>query len=133
MYLEEKDGTIEQSVQVNVPMAKRTVLLLSGCVLSHSWSQCRFLFCGQIPGSMTAAELTCEVLDKRNIPFKDKEYWSCWEVCDKEEMGEILKDAKQPWIKKKKSHSFISALIPCTRTGGLSVLLLQVFGLFGAV
>lgn len=55
---------------------------------------------------MTAAELTCEVLDKRNIPFKDKEYWSCWEVCDKEEMGEILKDAKQPWIKKKKIPFF---------------------------
>ncbi|XP_024132463.1 arf-GAP with Rho-GAP domain, ANK repeat and PH domain-containing protein 1 isoform X3 [Oryzias melastigma] len=58
VYLEEKDGTIEQSVQ--------------------------------IPGSMTAAELTCEVLDKRNIPFKDKEYWSCWEVCDKEEMERPL-------------------------------------------
>uniref|UniRef100_A0A3P9L072 ArfGAP with RhoGAP domain, ankyrin repeat and PH domain 1 n=1 Tax=Oryzias latipes TaxID=8090 RepID=A0A3P9L072_ORYLA len=56
VYLEEKDGTIEQS----------------------------------IPGSMTAAELTCEVLDKRNIPFKDKEYWSCWEVCDKEEMERPL-------------------------------------------
>jgi len=37
---------------------------------------------------MTAAELTCEVLDRRNISVKDKEYWSCWEVCDKEEMGE---------------------------------------------
>uniref|UniRef100_A0A8C7YTJ4 ArfGAP with RhoGAP domain, ankyrin repeat and PH domain 1 n=1 Tax=Oryzias sinensis TaxID=183150 RepID=A0A8C7YTJ4_9TELE len=56
VYLEEKDGTIEQS----------------------------------IPGSMTAAELTCEVLDKRKIPFKDKEYWSCWEVCDKEEMERPL-------------------------------------------
>lgn len=37
---------------------------------------------------MTAAELTCEVLDLRNIPVKDKEYWSCWEVSDKEEIGE---------------------------------------------
>lgn len=36
---------------------------------------------------MTAAELTCEILDRRNIPVKDKEYWSCWEVSDKEEMG----------------------------------------------
>lgn len=42
----------------------------------------------QIPGSMTAAELSCEVLDRRKIPVKDKEYWSCWEVSDKEEMGE---------------------------------------------
>lgn len=37
---------------------------------------------------MTAAELTCEVLDLRNIPVKEKDYWSCWEVSDKEEMGE---------------------------------------------
>lgn len=37
---------------------------------------------------MTAAELTYEVLDRRNIPVKEKEYWSCWEVSDKEEMGE---------------------------------------------
>lgn len=41
---------------------------------------------------MTAAELTCEVLDRRNILAKDKEYWSCWEVSDKEEMGK--KDGK---------------------------------------
>ncbi|XP_072248713.1 arf-GAP with Rho-GAP domain, ANK repeat and PH domain-containing protein 1 isoform X3 [Leuresthes tenuis] len=44
----------------------------------------------KIPGSMTAAELTCEVLDRRNISVKDKEYWSCWEVCDKEEMERPL-------------------------------------------
>ncbi|CAJ1065660.1 arf-GAP with Rho-GAP domain%2C ANK repeat and PH domain-containing protein 1-like isoform X2 [Xyrichtys novacula] len=44
----------------------------------------------KIPGSMTAAELTCEVLDRRNIPVKDKEYWSCWEISDKEEMERPL-------------------------------------------
>ncbi|XP_074535339.1 arf-GAP with Rho-GAP domain, ANK repeat and PH domain-containing protein 1 isoform X2 [Halichoeres trimaculatus] len=44
----------------------------------------------KIPGSMTAAELTCEVLNRRNIPVKDKDYWSCWEVCDKEEMERPL-------------------------------------------
>ncbi|XP_042343063.1 arf-GAP with Rho-GAP domain, ANK repeat and PH domain-containing protein 1-like isoform X4 [Plectropomus leopardus] len=44
----------------------------------------------KIPGSMTAAELTCEVLDRRNIPVKDKEYWNCWEVSDKEEMERPL-------------------------------------------
>uniref|UniRef100_A0A8D0CZZ3 ArfGAP with RhoGAP domain, ankyrin repeat and PH domain 1 n=1 Tax=Sander lucioperca TaxID=283035 RepID=A0A8D0CZZ3_SANLU len=44
----------------------------------------------KIPGSMTAAELTCEVLDRRNILAKDKEYWSCWEVSDKEEMERPL-------------------------------------------
>nr|XP_020497373.1 arf-GAP with Rho-GAP domain, ANK repeat and PH domain-containing protein 1 isoform X1 [Labrus bergylta] len=44
----------------------------------------------KIPGSMTAAELTCEVLDRRNITVKDKEYWSCWEVSEKEEMERPL-------------------------------------------
>ncbi|XP_034723951.1 arf-GAP with Rho-GAP domain, ANK repeat and PH domain-containing protein 1-like isoform X1 [Etheostoma cragini] len=44
----------------------------------------------KIPGSMTAAELTCEVLDRRNILAKDKEYWNCWEVSDKEEMQRPL-------------------------------------------
>lgn len=38
---------------------------------------------------MTAAELICEVLDRRNIMVRDKEYWSCWEISDKEEMGAI--------------------------------------------
>ncbi|XP_055369965.1 arf-GAP with Rho-GAP domain, ANK repeat and PH domain-containing protein 1-like isoform X2 [Betta splendens] len=44
----------------------------------------------QIPGSMTAAELIFEVLDKRNITAKDKDYWTCWEVSDKEEMERPL-------------------------------------------
>ncbi|XP_069390078.1 arf-GAP with Rho-GAP domain, ANK repeat and PH domain-containing protein 1 isoform X2 [Paralichthys olivaceus] len=44
----------------------------------------------KIPGSMTAAELTCEVLDRRNISVEDKEYWSCWEVSNKEEMERPL-------------------------------------------
>lgn len=50
----------------------------------------RCLLSTQIPGSMTAAELAYEVLDRRNIPVKDKDYWSCWEVCEKEEMGETI-------------------------------------------
>ncbi|XP_061538653.1 arf-GAP with Rho-GAP domain, ANK repeat and PH domain-containing protein 1-like isoform X2 [Phycodurus eques] len=44
----------------------------------------------KIPASMTSAELTCEILDRRNIPVKDKEYWNCWEVIDKEEMERPL-------------------------------------------
>ncbi|KAM4589452.1 arf-GAP with Rho-GAP domain, ANK repeat and PH domain-containing protein 1 isoform 1-T1 [Fundulus diaphanus] len=44
----------------------------------------------KVPGSMTAAELACEVLDRRNIPVKDRDYWSCWEVCEKEEMERPL-------------------------------------------
>ncbi|CAB1348223.1 unnamed protein product, partial [Coregonus sp. 'balchen'] len=33
----------------------------------------------KIPGSMTAAELTCEILDRRKIQVREKDYWSCWE------------------------------------------------------
>ncbi|XP_068440556.1 arf-GAP with Rho-GAP domain, ANK repeat and PH domain-containing protein 1 isoform X2 [Clinocottus analis] len=44
----------------------------------------------KIPGSMTAAELTCEILDRRNIRVKSKDYWNCWEVSDKEEMERPL-------------------------------------------
>uniref|UniRef100_A0AAZ3S531 Uncharacterized protein n=1 Tax=Oncorhynchus tshawytscha TaxID=74940 RepID=A0AAZ3S531_ONCTS len=39
----------------------------------------------KIPGSMTAAELTCEILDRRKIQVREKDYWSCWEVSQKEE------------------------------------------------
>nr|XP_029508371.1 arf-GAP with Rho-GAP domain, ANK repeat and PH domain-containing protein 1-like [Oncorhynchus nerka] len=39
----------------------------------------------KIPGSMTAAELTCEILDRRKIQVREKDYWSCWEVSEKEE------------------------------------------------
>ncbi|XP_052317412.1 arf-GAP with Rho-GAP domain, ANK repeat and PH domain-containing protein 1-like isoform X14 [Oncorhynchus keta] len=42
----------------------------------------------KIPGSMTAAELTCEILDRRKIQVREKDYWSCWEVSQKEETGE---------------------------------------------
>ncbi|KAG7247541.1 hypothetical protein CRUP_031653, partial [Coryphaenoides rupestris] len=44
----------------------------------------------KIPGSMTAAELTCEILDRRKIPIKEKDYWSCWEISVKEEMERPL-------------------------------------------
>lgn len=43
---------------------------------------------------MTALELTLEILDQRNIPIKDKDYWSCWEICCKEEMGKTDKKMK---------------------------------------
>ncbi|XP_071216174.1 arf-GAP with Rho-GAP domain, ANK repeat and PH domain-containing protein 1-like isoform X1 [Salvelinus alpinus] len=44
----------------------------------------------KIPGSMTAAELTCEILDRRKIQVREKDYWSCWEVSQKEEMERPL-------------------------------------------
>uniref|UniRef100_A0A674BBM2 ArfGAP with RhoGAP domain, ankyrin repeat and PH domain 1 n=1 Tax=Salmo trutta TaxID=8032 RepID=A0A674BBM2_SALTR len=44
----------------------------------------------KIPGSMTAAELTCEILDRRKIQVREKDYWSCWEVSQKEEIERPL-------------------------------------------
>ncbi|XP_056904539.1 arf-GAP with Rho-GAP domain, ANK repeat and PH domain-containing protein 1-like isoform X1 [Takifugu flavidus] len=40
----------------------------------------------RISGTMTAAELTCQVLDLRNIHFDKNDYWSCWVVNEKEEI-----------------------------------------------
>lgn len=51
----------------------------------------------QISGSMTAAELTCQVLDLRNIHFDKNDYWSCWEVNEKEEIGEFYFPAGE-WL-----------------------------------
>ncbi|XP_050985944.1 arf-GAP with Rho-GAP domain, ANK repeat and PH domain-containing protein 1 isoform X2 [Labeo rohita] len=39
----------------------------------------------KIPATMTAAELTFEILDRRKISVKEKDYWCCFEVNDKEE------------------------------------------------
>ncbi|KAK7883306.1 hypothetical protein WMY93_029480 [Mugilogobius chulae] len=58
-----------------------TVYLEEKCLTEHSV---------KIPGAMTAAELTWEVLDIRKVPAKDKEYWSCWEINEKEEMERPL-------------------------------------------
>lgn len=116
VYLEEKKDTAEQHVKVTWTSSNDTIFLYVSCfwhlvLLLYGvqwdsqgkttgyismkphylrrlklWGNC--CFPSQIPGSMTAAELTCEVLDRRNITVKDKEYWNCWEVSDKEEMGE---------------------------------------------
>ncbi|XP_053791155.1 arf-GAP with Rho-GAP domain, ANK repeat and PH domain-containing protein 1 isoform X3 [Vidua chalybeata] len=39
----------------------------------------------KIPATMTAEELTFEILDRRKIVMKEKDYWSCFEVNEKEE------------------------------------------------
>uniref|UniRef100_H3CGP4 ArfGAP with RhoGAP domain, ankyrin repeat and PH domain 1 n=2 Tax=Tetraodon nigroviridis TaxID=99883 RepID=H3CGP4_TETNG len=44
----------------------------------------------KISGSMTAAELSCQVLDLRNIFLHENDYWSCWEVNEKEEIERPL-------------------------------------------
>lgn len=37
---------------------------------------------------MTAEELTFEILDRRKIVTKEKDYWSCFEVNEREEAGQ---------------------------------------------
>uniref|UniRef100_A0A671MDM6 Arf-GAP with Rho-GAP domain, ANK repeat and PH domain-containing protein 1-like n=1 Tax=Sinocyclocheilus anshuiensis TaxID=1608454 RepID=A0A671MDM6_9TELE len=44
----------------------------------------------KIPATMTAAELTFEILDRRKISVKEKDYWCCFEVNEKEEMERPL-------------------------------------------
>ncbi|XP_067307581.1 arf-GAP with Rho-GAP domain, ANK repeat and PH domain-containing protein 1 isoform X1 [Pseudorasbora parva] len=39
----------------------------------------------KIPAAMTAAELTFEILDRRKISVKEKDYWCCFEINEKEE------------------------------------------------
>ncbi|XP_068926900.1 arf-GAP with Rho-GAP domain, ANK repeat and PH domain-containing protein 1 isoform X2 [Petaurus breviceps papuanus] len=39
----------------------------------------------KIPASMTAQELTLEILDRRNVRIKEKDYWTCFEVNEREE------------------------------------------------
>ncbi|OXB52829.1 hypothetical protein ASZ78_010476, partial [Callipepla squamata] len=39
----------------------------------------------KIPAAMTAEELTFEILERRNIVSREKEYWSCFEVNEREE------------------------------------------------
>ncbi|NXN68523.1 ARAP1 protein, partial [Himantopus himantopus] len=41
----------------------------------------------KIPATMTAEELTFEILDRRKIVMKEKDYWSCFEVNEREEAG----------------------------------------------
>uniref|UniRef100_A0A8C2Q151 ArfGAP with RhoGAP domain, ankyrin repeat and PH domain 1 n=1 Tax=Cyprinus carpio TaxID=7962 RepID=A0A8C2Q151_CYPCA len=44
----------------------------------------------KIPATMTAAELTFEILDRRKISVKEKDYWCCFEVNEKEELERPL-------------------------------------------
>lgn len=41
---------------------------------------------------MTAEELALEILDRRNVSIREKDYWTCFEVNEKEEAGEW------PWM-----------------------------------
>ncbi|OWK18090.1 hypothetical protein Celaphus_00009204 [Cervus elaphus hippelaphus] len=43
----------------------------------------------KIPASMTAEELTLEILDRRNVGIREKDYWTCFEVNEREEAGQV--------------------------------------------
>lgn len=49
----------------------------------------------KIPASMTAEELTLEILDRRNVSVKEKDYWTCFEVNEKEEAERPLHFAEK--------------------------------------
>ncbi|XP_075871057.1 arf-GAP with Rho-GAP domain, ANK repeat and PH domain-containing protein 1 isoform X4 [Nelusetta ayraudi] len=50
----------------------------------------------KIPGAMTAAELCSAFLNHKLIPVKEEEFWSCWEVSDKEETERPLHYRERP-------------------------------------
>uniref|UniRef100_A0A8C3CK05 ArfGAP with RhoGAP domain, ankyrin repeat and PH domain 1 n=1 Tax=Cairina moschata TaxID=8855 RepID=A0A8C3CK05_CAIMO len=50
----------------------------------------------KIPATMTAEELTFEILDRRKIVTKEKDYWSCFEVNEREEAGRLPSAGKRP-------------------------------------
>ncbi|XP_005380030.1 PREDICTED: arf-GAP with Rho-GAP domain, ANK repeat and PH domain-containing protein 1 isoform X3 [Chinchilla lanigera] len=49
----------------------------------------------KIPASMTAEELTLEILDRRNVGIREKDYWTCFEVNEKEEAERPLHFAEK--------------------------------------
>uniref|UniRef100_A0A8C0X712 Arf-GAP with Rho-GAP domain, ANK repeat and PH domain-containing protein 1 n=1 Tax=Castor canadensis TaxID=51338 RepID=A0A8C0X712_CASCN len=49
----------------------------------------------KIPASMTAEELTLEILDRRNVNIREKDYWTCFEVNEKEEAERPLHFAEK--------------------------------------
>ncbi|XP_011375706.1 arf-GAP with Rho-GAP domain, ANK repeat and PH domain-containing protein 1 isoform X2 [Pteropus vampyrus] len=49
----------------------------------------------KIPASMTAEELTLEILDRRNVGIREKDYWTCFEVNEREEIERPLHFAEK--------------------------------------
>uniref|UniRef100_A0A2K6G8H5 ArfGAP with RhoGAP domain, ankyrin repeat and PH domain 1 n=1 Tax=Propithecus coquereli TaxID=379532 RepID=A0A2K6G8H5_PROCO len=49
----------------------------------------------KIPASMTAEELTLEILDRRNVGVREKDYWTCFEVNEREEAERPLHFAEK--------------------------------------
>ncbi|XP_077618360.1 arf-GAP with Rho-GAP domain, ANK repeat and PH domain-containing protein 1 isoform X1 [Crocuta crocuta] len=49
----------------------------------------------KIPASMTAEELTLEILDRRNVGIRERDYWTCFEVNEREEAERPLHFAEK--------------------------------------
>ncbi|XP_045149051.1 arf-GAP with Rho-GAP domain, ANK repeat and PH domain-containing protein 1 isoform X2 [Echinops telfairi] len=49
----------------------------------------------KVPASMTAEELTMEILDRRNVGIREKDYWTCFEVNEREEAERPLHFAEK--------------------------------------
>ncbi|XP_006885615.1 PREDICTED: arf-GAP with Rho-GAP domain, ANK repeat and PH domain-containing protein 1 isoform X2 [Elephantulus edwardii] len=49
----------------------------------------------KIPASMTAEELTMDILDRRNVGIREKDYWTCFEVNEREEAERPLHFAEK--------------------------------------
>ncbi|KAF6102082.1 ArfGAP with RhoGAP domain, ankyrin repeat and PH domain 1 [Phyllostomus discolor] len=49
----------------------------------------------KIPASMTAEELTLEILDRRSVSVREKDYWTCFEVNEREETERPLHFAEK--------------------------------------
>uniref|UniRef100_A0A8C3VX04 ArfGAP with RhoGAP domain, ankyrin repeat and PH domain 1 n=1 Tax=Catagonus wagneri TaxID=51154 RepID=A0A8C3VX04_9CETA len=49
----------------------------------------------KVPAAMTAEELTLEILDRRNVGIREKDYWTCFEVNEREEAERPLHFAEK--------------------------------------
>ncbi|XP_025784600.1 arf-GAP with Rho-GAP domain, ANK repeat and PH domain-containing protein 1 [Puma concolor] len=49
----------------------------------------------KIPAAMTAEELTLEILDRRNVGIRERDYWTCFEVNEREEAERPLHFAEK--------------------------------------
>nr|XP_020647517.1 arf-GAP with Rho-GAP domain, ANK repeat and PH domain-containing protein 1 [Pogona vitticeps] len=83
----------------------------------------------KIPATMTAEELTFEILDRRKIVMKKKDFWSCFEVNEREEaerplhyMEKVLPIlhslGKESYLVVKKQLSMDSMLLYLASKGG---------------
>ncbi|XP_047372375.1 arf-GAP with Rho-GAP domain, ANK repeat and PH domain-containing protein 1 isoform X3 [Sciurus carolinensis] len=66
----------------------------------------------KIPASMTAEELTLEILDRRNVGIREKDYWTCFEVNEKEEAASRVGDTKHGMMKFREDRSLLGLGLP---------------------